>query len=140
MAGQNEFEWILEDADEYGESHVVLGEINDRSITAALETCFASLFDNDDESRIIAMGELDRRVVEIQVFGHGDSIHYVLATPRVEPKPVTLMVGRETTLDVLANEVLTKRQAVSAFLSFRKSKTVPPEFDLVAKTYYWTGT
>lgn len=104
-------------------------------ISQALDTNYAALYDTLDESCVWCVGETDRRIVEIRTFPDGRVPCYgVVSFHGVEPR-ITTVHGIGCALDVLAAEVLTRKQAEAVFQSFFKSKSIPPGFCVIAKSY-----
>jgi hypothetical protein len=137
MNCETQDDWMLEEGDEDAESYPV-EEISEQTIREALLTCYASLYEQNDEARIIAMGESNRRIVEIQTPKGCE--HFVLTLSGVDIEPDTIQVGSEVTFNVSKNEVLTVDHAFSAFIEFLRTKRIPTEFELIKKSYYWCDT
>ena len=125
--------WLLEQ--DHGGEVATIPEATEQSISDALDTDYAALYDNVDESCVWCIGEPDRRIIEIRTFPDGHTPLYgVVATQCSEQLPMTVQAeGR--VLEVTSDEVLTREQAKSVFRAFFHLKSVPSGYCVVAKSY-----
>jgi hypothetical protein len=131
--------WLLE-CDAEGEVRT-FPEATEQGISDALATSYAALYDNVDESCVWCIGELDRRIIEIRTFPNGPTPFYGVVSTLTAEQFNTTVQTEFGALGVQADEVLTREQAESVFRAFFHSKSVPPGFRVVTKSYvFGTGT
>jgi len=125
--------WLLE-RDGGGEVRT-FAETTEQSISDALDTCYAALYDTADESCVWCIGEPNRRIIEIRTFPDPLTASYGVVARECSTRHNTTVQALGHILNVSSDEVRTREQAEIVFRAFFYLKSIPPGFCALAKSY-----